>query len=159
MDYWWNRFLKSLKGLYAVSLIFLFTPFLYSQPIVHTAGDSWQFQVDSAFSIIKRYDPKKYELLDSVCDEVDFWLGDFSSCFYKQGSSVIYISVNDVKLNSINNLACILVHESLHLYFDSAGLHPPKSAEEKICYAYELDFLRKIPNAEPWLLDHAKINQ
>ena len=28
--------------------------------------------------------------------------------------------------------------------------------EEIICYLYELDFLLKVPNAEPWLINNAK---
>jgi hypothetical protein len=27
--------------------------------------------------------------------------------------------------------------------------------EEKICYEYELEFLLKVPNIDPWLLDNA----
>lgn len=141
-------------------LLFLFYSVqVYSQPIVHTAGDAWQLKVDSAFSLIKKYDPEKYILLDSVCDEVDFWLGEFSSYnIDKEGKSTIYISVKDIKLNSINNLACVLIHESLHLYFRKINLSISHEIEEKICYRYELEFIEKIPNAESWLLIHAKNN-
>ena len=157
----WKRLGKSLgKALFYVFFFSAVSNSLYSQPLVHVAGDAWQLQVDSAISIIKKYDPGKYELLTKVCDEVDFWMGDFSSCdLAPNGTATIYIAVKDVKLNSINNLACILVHESLHLYFAKQNFRYPRALEEKICYTYELDFLEKIPNAEPWLLLHAKNNQ
>jgi hypothetical protein len=142
---------------FLLGLFFIFSFPLHSQPIIHTAGDGWQLKIDSALSVIKEHDPEKYALLDLVCDEVDFWIGDFSSSeVNKEGKAIIYIAVKDVKLNSINNLACVLVHESLHLYFRKSHFRLSKEDEEKACYRYELDFLQKVPKAESWLLNHAK---
>jgi hypothetical protein len=96
-------------------LIFLTSLPLFGQIKVDKAGDGWDLKVDSALTLIKTTDSAKYALLDSVCSNVSFWLSDFSSCESEEGGR-IYISVRDVKLNSINNLASVLVHESFHLY-------------------------------------------
>ena len=94
-------------------------------------------------------------MIVSVCGEVSFWLSDFSSCeLTKEGVGRIYVAVKDVKLNSINNLASILVHESLHLYFRKKQIILPENIEENYCYLYEWDFLAKIPKVETWLLKH-----
>jgi len=45
----------------------------------------------------------------------------------------------------------------MHLFFIKNKLDQIK--EEKICYDYELNFLLKIPNVEPWLIKHASINK
>lgn len=133
--------------------------FTFSQIRINKAGDEWDKKIDSALNVIKTTDPKKYNLLVNVCGEVSFWLGDFSSCeLTKEGVGRIYVSVKDVKLNSINNLASILIHESLHLYFRKIKLVLPENVEENCCYSYEWDFLTKVPKVETWLLKHT-LNQ
>jgi len=121
---------------------------------IDKAGDGWDLKVDSALSLIKKTDSVKYALLNSVCSNVSFWLSDFSSCDFDQEGGRIYISARDVKLNSINNLAAVLVHESFHLYIRKKKilLHP--MGEENYCYRYELELLNKLPNLEPWLKSH-----
>ena len=66
----------------------------------------------------------------------------------------IYISVRDVKLNSINNLASVLVHESFHLYIWKRKFILSPKEEENYCYRYELEHVNKLPNLEPWLKSH-----
>jgi len=133
--------------------------FTFSQIRINKAGDEWDKKIDSALNVIKTTDPKKYNLLIDVCGEVSFWLGDFSSCgLTKEGIGMIYVSVKDVKLNSINNLASILVHESFHLHFRKKQIVLPENVEENCCYFYEWDFLRKLPEVETWLLKHT-LNQ
>jgi hypothetical protein len=130
----------------------LFPILCFAQPKIDKAGDGWDLKIDSALSLIKTVDLQKYELLDSVCQEVSFWVSDFSSNeLTKEGVGRIYVAVGDVKLNSINNLATVLVHESLHLYFlrKRIELHPVR--EENLCYLYELEFIEKLPNLEEWL--------
>ncbi len=56
---------------------------------------------------------------------------------------------------SINNIAAILVHESLHLFIKQMYTKLNPNKEETMCYAYELNFLQKIPNVEKWLIDNA----
>ena len=59
----------------------------------------------------------------------------------------------EVKFGDIHNIAAALVHESLHLEFFYEDIHPIE--EEKICYEYEMEFLLRVPNVDPWLLDNA----
>ncbi len=135
-------------------LIFLTSLPLFGQIKVDKAGDGWDLKVDSALTLIKTTDPAKYSLLDSVCSNVSFWLSDFSSCDLEGKEGRIYISVRDVKLNSINNLASVLVHESFHLYIWKRKFILSPKEEENYCYRYELELVNKLPNLEPWLKLH-----
>jgi hypothetical protein len=135
-------------------LIFLTGLPLFGQIKVDKAGDGWDLKVDSALTLIRETDPTKYALLDSVCANVSFWLSDFSSCESEEEGGRIYISVRDVKLNSINNLASVLVHESFHLYIWKRKFILSPKEEENYCYRYELELVSKLPNLEPWLKAH-----
>jgi len=138
-------------------LILLLLPnLLLSQIVIDKAGDGWDLKIDSALQLIKKTDIKKYQLLDSVCGKVEFWSSGFSSNEGKYGNKgVILVAVKDVKLNSINNLAVVLVHESLHLHVLQKGYIIIPEQEEAWCYRYELDFIDKLSNPEPWLKQHA----
>ena len=138
-------------------LILLILPnFLFSQIKIDKAGDGWDSKIDSALQLIKRTDIEKYQLLDSVCGKVEFWSSDFSSNEGKIGAKgIILVAVKDVQLNSINNLAVVLVHESLHLHVLQKGYIIIPEQEEAWCYRYELDFIDKLDNPEPWLKQHA----
>lgn len=124
---------------------------LFSQIKIDKAGDGWDLKVDSALQIIQQYDSAKYNLLTGACNRVEFWNGSYST---NDGNSVIVVSVGDVKLNSINNLAAVIVHESLHLYFTHADAVLDVREEENRCYRYELDFIERLPDVEPWLWTH-----
>ena len=138
-------------------LILLTLPsLLLSQIVIDKAGDGWDSKIDSALQLIKKTDIEKYQLLDSVCGKVEFWSSGFSSNEGKYGEKgIILVAVKDVKLNSINNLAVVLVHESLHLHVLQKGYIIIPEQEEAWCYRYELDFIDKLPNPEPWLKQHA----
>ena len=138
-------------------LILLTLPsLLLSQIVIDKAGDGWDSKIDSALQLIKKTDIKKYQLLDSVCGKVEFWSSGFSSNEGKYGEKgIILVAVKDVKLNSINNLAVVLVHESLHLHVLQKGYIIIPEQEEAWCYRYELDFIDKLHNPEPWLKQHA----
>jgi len=135
-------------------LILLLPNILHSQIQIDKAGDGWDLKIDSALTVIKQTDPQKFQLLDSVCQEVSFWISDFSSNELVEKEGRIYVSVKDVKLG-INNLACVLVHESLHLYFLRKGVQMTPAEEENYCYRYELEFIQKLTNPEPWLKANA----
>lgn len=138
-------------------ILFLLPNILLSQIIIDKAGDGWDLKVDSALQLIKKTDLPKYQLLNDVCTSVGFWMNDFSSCnLSKDSIGEIYISVKDIKLNSINNLAAVLVHESLHLYFRKKGSTFSYNQEEVFCYCYELELLNKLSNVESWLFQHTK---
>jgi len=135
---------------------FLLTSLSYAQIEVSKVGDGWNKKVDSALLLIKKTDIEKYQLIDSVCEKVDFWISGFSSNEGSYGTKgIILVAVKDVQLNSINNLAVVLVHESLHLHVLQKGYIIPPEQEEAWCYRYELDFINKLHNPEPWLKEHA----
>ena len=138
-------------------LILLTLPsLLLSQIVIDKAGDGWDSKIDSALQLIKKTDIEKYQLLDSVCGKVEFWSSGFSSNEGKYGEKgIILVAVKDVKLNSINNLAVVLVHESLHLHVLQKGYIIIPEQEEAWCYRYELGFIDKLKNPEPWLKQHA----
>lgn len=140
-----------------ITLCFLIIPNLsFGQIKVDKAGDGWDRKIDSALQLIKEVDKEKYQLLDSVCERVEFWSSGFSSnegSYGKKGT--ILVAVKDVQLNSINNLAVVLVHESLHLHVLQKGFIIIPEQEEAWCYRYELDFIDKLKNPEPWLKQHA----
>jgi hypothetical protein len=128
----------------------------YAQINIDKAGDGWHLKVDSAIQLIKETDYEKAIVLDSVCKKIEFWQGGFSTNEGSYGNKgTILISVKDVKLNSINNLAAVLVHESLHLLFLKKGMVLSPGKEEMYCYRYELEFLLKLKDPEPWLIQHA----
>ena len=58
-------------------------------------------------------------------------------------------------MNSIANLACVLVHESLHLNYLLHPIEQTADEEELKCYIYELSFINKLPTPEPWLQANA----
>jgi hypothetical protein len=70
--------------------------------------------------------------------------------------NVILISQRDIKAKNINNIAAVLVHESLHLYFQRYGYKITEHQEEFRCYVTEMQFLLLLPNVEPWLIEHAQ---
>jgi len=85
------------------------------------------------------------------------WNGSFSTNTVSLGKKgTIFISSKDFSLNSVNNIAAVIVHETLHVYFGMHGYKMSAELEEKLCYSLELQFLLKIPNVEPWLIEHAR---
>ena len=132
------------------ALLFLLIPiFCKGQIIVDKAGDGWDLKIASAINLIKQCDSTKYGLLLKVCNKVEFWNGSYST---NDGKKTIVVSTNDVKLNSINNLASVVIHESFHLYLSEKSLDTKK--EENMCYRYEFSFVEKLPNVEEWLWRH-----
>jgi len=128
----------------------------FGQIKIDKAGNGWDLKIDSALQLIKKVDIEKYQLIDSVCERVEFWSSGFSSnegSYGKKGT--ILVAVKDVQLNSINNLAVVLVHESLHLHVLQKGYIVAPEQEEAWCYRYELTFIDKLKNPEPWLKQHA----
>ena len=124
---------------------------LFSQIKVDKAGDGWDQKIDSSLNIIQKYDSTKYKLLLDVCDRIEFWNGSYST---NDGKKTIIVSTEDVKLNSINNLAAVIIHESFHLYCTKSNLGFETTKEENVCYRYEFSFLEMLPNVEIWLWRH-----
>jgi hypothetical protein len=114
-------------------------------------GDGWKAKIDSALTVVKTNDLPKYKLIINVCNRIDFWNASFATT----ESKTIIVPTKELQAGVINDLAAILVHESLHLFYEQNHLHVTVAAEEADCYFYEFDFLSKIPNVEPWLLKNA----
>jgi len=123
----------------------------YGQIKIDDIGDNWKGKIESALELIKTHDPVASDIVINNCTYVTFWMASFSST---QDSSTILVSVKDMRINSINNLACVLVHESYHLKILNEKIILSHKDEESMCYHYEYTFLKKIPNVEPWLTKH-----
>lgn len=135
-------------------LIFLsFIPFLsFSQIRVDDVGDGWKVLVEQALKVIETTDTAKYNLVTRYCTQISYGLQSFSTT---ESGHVIILPVAELKKGIVNDIAAAIVHESLHLYFVHVHIALEESAEEALCYAYELEFLKQIPGVEQFLLDHA----
>lgn len=134
-----------------VILLLLLTSPVLSQIQIDDVGDGWKLKVDSALNLIEKTDSIVYKEVILNCNHISYWMGSFSTT---QDSSTILISTKDIKLNSINNLACIIVHESKHLYYKRNKIKMVPNKEEYNCYLYEYEFLKKVPDVEDWLTIH-----
>jgi hypothetical protein len=141
-----------------IFLLWTFLPLsLLSQPKIDVAGDNWAGRVQMSLDTIQKYDEASHNVINKSVDRISFWMGDFSSNVKtKEGERTILISVNDMGSKSLNNICAILIHESVHLWAEenNVGLNPHD--EEILCYSLELELLKRIPDVEPWLLEHAE---
>jgi hypothetical protein len=138
-----------------ILFIFAFLPiFAFGQIKIDKAGDDWDLKIDSAITLIKNTDTNYYKILVEYCQHIEIWNGPFSTNYIDKEEGTIVVSVKDIQLNSINNLAAVLVHESCHLIFLKGGIIVDESKEELACYRYEYFFLTQLSNLEPWLLEH-----
>tara|TARA_R110000868_G_scaffold96593_2_gene265778 strand:+ start:822 stop:1250 length:429 start_codon:yes stop_codon:yes gene_type:complete len=131
--------------------MFSFT-LLFGQIKITDVGDGWKGKVEQALDTIKKYDTEKYNLVIGSCMLVGYWNESFSTT---EGDTTILISTKDMDFNNIYNIASILVHESTHLYIKQLYIKVPPNKEEVLAYQYELDFLKKIPNVDQWLIDNS----
>lgn len=137
-----------------VFILLLLPNLIFGQIKILDVGDGWKAKVESALQVIKKTDKEKYEKLTVYCKEIGFWNGNFSTT--EDGNKII-LSKKELTHGSINNIACAIVHESRHLMLEKSGVGWDENFQEFMCYDYELDFAKKIPNIEKWLLDHIKI--
>jgi hypothetical protein len=133
-------------------ILALLPTFAYGQITIDKAGDGWDRKIDSAITLIKNTDTNYYKILVEHCNHIEIWNGPFSTNEWVGNSGIILVSVKDIKLNSINNLTAVLVHESCHLMFIKDGYESKN--EERECYLYEMGFILQLPNLESWLFEH-----
>ena len=126
---------------------------LFGQIKVDDVGDGWKQTVEQAINLIKQYDTTRYNLLLEVCTHISYSTALFSTT---ESENTILISQRDIQSKNVNNIAAVLVHESLHLYFQRKDYKMTEHQEEFRCYVYEIQFLLLLPNVEPWLLEHAQ---
>lgn len=141
-----------MKILSMLFLLFI-SSITYGQIRIDDVGDNWSRKVELSLLVIKKYDSEKYKLLNDICENITYSNAKFSSIEF---SNTITLSQSELINYNQNNLAASIVHELRHLLFKKYPQEITYREEEVICYKYEYDFLTKIPNVEPWLLNHAK---
>jgi hypothetical protein len=128
--------------------VFSFT--LFSQVRIDQSGEGWKEMVDNALVLIQKTDTSVYNHLMKHCTKIGFWNGDYSS---SEGTE-IFVSRSDILLGSVENLACVVIHEAKHLELQSIGISLRE--EECICYTYELEFINKLQDVE-WLKQNCEL--
>jgi len=129
-------------------------PFLtFGQIRIDDVGDGWKGKVEQALQVVQQTDCEKYEMIVSTCTHISYSTANFATT---ESGNTILIPRREIMAGNINDIAAILVHESLHLYILQTKMSMPEADEELLCYAYELEFLLQIPGVEQWLLDHAR---
>ena len=88
-----------------------------------------------------------------TCKVVAFWNGGFSTT---ESGNTITIPAKEMNNGNIYNIAAILVHESLHLYFLTTNFKLNPNVEEVIAYQHELEFLKRVPCVDEWLIKNAE---
>ena len=141
---------------YLVLLLCLLPQVLCSQIDIHKAGDGWDSIVKQAILLINKTSPTHYKMLVDHVDVIKFWNEDYSSNNVVDGKGVIVVSSKDIKLNSLNNIAAVLVHETYHLHLMAMPYILSGHEEEYQAYSFELKFLKLLQNVEPDLLAYTK---
>lgn len=123
---------------------------LSAQIKIDDVGEGWKGYMQQSIELIKQVDYAKYQQLFATCNHIGYWNGTYSTT----EDSTILISNHEARRGNIHDLAAALVHESMHLYIIQQQTVLAPTEEETVCYLYELDFLVKISNIEPWLIQH-----
>jgi hypothetical protein len=135
-----------------IVILLCFPSFLNAQIRVDDVGDGWKAKVDSAIKLIEMKNSACYDMLIENCTRVEFILGDRSTV---KLPNTIAITTNDMQLNSINNIAAVLVHESYHLEIARRRVTLSPEKEEYEAYLHEYSFLCTLEKVEEWLFVNA----
>ena len=138
---------------FVILLMLLFSIQSFSQIIIDDVGDGWKKNVEKSLVLIEKVDSVKYRDVVNNCKRIGFWNNRFSTT---EGNDIILISRQDIQSGNINNLSAIIIHESKHLYYRNNDIFLGERDEEILCYQYEMDFLKKIPSVEDWLIKHCE---
>ena len=138
-----------------IFFLLLLPTLTFGQITVQDVGDEWKSKVDSAIELIKKTDTISYQILIENCKDVEFIIGKYSTT---KPPYTIAITTKDMNLNSINNIAAVLVHESYHLFIYNNKIRYSINEEEAVCYQREYDFLCKLSDVEDWLFLNAMNN-
>jgi len=123
-----------------------------AQITVDQAGDDWKSQIDSALARIKECDSATWNFVLENVSHIGFWNGAFSTTeIDNNGMWSVVVSASDIRLHSINNLACVIVHEAYHVYAAKKHIHNSPCEEEIAAYTFEQAFQTKLPNLEKWI--------
>jgi hypothetical protein len=140
-----------MKKMIWVLPFLLITSKIFGQIKIDQVGDNWEPQVVQALELIKITDTIKYNLVLKHCKKISFWSGAFSTV---EGDNTVIIARGDMELNSIENIACIIVHESKHLEIIQLKLEFPLQYEECICYLWEMNFIEKMQGEPDWIREN-----
>lgn len=140
-----------------ILILLCLTVNLQAQIKIDKAGDHWDRDVELALDRIYETDTIAYNFVYENVSRVSMWNGDHSTSEgVRGGKGTIIIAAKDFELCSINNIACVLVHEAYHLMvFRKLGRHTQPCSEEVAAYKTELDFILKLPDAEAFLYKNA----
>jgi hypothetical protein len=139
--------------LWILLTLLILSTYSFSQIRITDVGDGWKGKVEQALDTIQKYDKEKYYLIMETCKVVAYWNGGFATT---ESDSIITIPTKEMTNGNIYNIAAILVHESLHLYFITTKFNLKPNVEEVIAYQHELEFLKKVPYVDQWLIENAK---
>ena len=139
--------------IWTLLILLTLSTYSFSQIRITDVGDGWKGKVEQALDTIQKYDKEKYYLIMETCKVVAYWNGGFATT---ESDSIITIPTKEMNNGNIYNIAAILVHESLHLYFITTKFNLRPNVEEVIAYQHELEFLNKIPCVDEWLIQNAK---
>lgn len=131
-------------------LVFLLYFFCFSkcfgQIKIDGGFSEWENLVRKSIELVEETDSTYHQTLIKNCKRISFWNGPYSTT---EDSSIV-VSISDLRSESTNNIACVLVHESKHLeLIKTKSL--TQSEEECIAYRYELNFITKMKNPELYL--------
>jgi hypothetical protein len=139
--------------LWILLTLLILSTYSFSQIRITDVGDGWKGKVEQALDTIQKYDKEKYYLIMETCKVVAYWNGGLATT---ESDSIITIPTKEMNNGNIYNIAAILVHESLHLYFITTKFNLKPNVEEVIAYQHELEFLKKVPCVDEWLVENAK---
>jgi hypothetical protein len=131
----------------------LFPIQIFSQIVIDDVGEGWKKNVEKSLELIQKVDSSRHNVVLKHCKRIGFWNNKFSTT---EGNDVILISNKDIQSGNINNLSAIIIHESKHLYYRNNNIFLDERDEEILCYKYELNFIKKIPLVEDWLIKHCE---
>ena len=139
--------------LWVLLILLALSSYSFTQIRITDVGDGWKGKVEQALDTIQKYDKEKYYLIMETCKVVAYWNGGFATT---ESDSIITIPTKEMNNGNIYNIAAILVHESLHLYFITTKFNLRPNVEEVIAYQHELEFLKKVPCVDQWLIENTK---
>jgi hypothetical protein len=136
------------KDVVVATLFSFFSFFSGAQIVVDDVGDGWKAKVDSALCMIEHAGPEYWDEVNTNCKKVTYWMGDFSTSV----DSSVVISTHDMKLGSVYNIACAIIHESHHMEIKRLGIKMRECEEELECYVREGRFVDVVECREAWLV-------
>lgn len=139
--FWIEKFNSKMRNaIFTIALLILAIN-ASSQITVSGEDEILRSRVDSALSIIEASDTSRYNFLLENCDKIDF-SGYASPVCLSNGAMIIPIEM--INRSSVNEIAGIIVNQSMHLFFINYMIEMDKLLEDITCSAYEIDFLLRL---------------